>query len=461
MNGKGRYDRAAVMAPMLRYAAETEARVRAGVEENRKGPATILLTDAHGRPCESAHVEVRQLEHEFRIGANLFMLGEFPEGAEKNELYEKRFADAFNLATLPFYWAGLEAEEGRPRYAKDAPPLYRRPPPDRCLEWCEAHGVEPKAHCLNYVASYATPAWVRGGGVAREKRLLARHFAELAARYAQRIPSWEVVNETLHWKPDRLAASDFFAEPDHVEWSFKTADRYFPGNRLIFNETQLYVWEDFRGSRSPYYLLLENALLKGCRIDAIGIQAHSFWGTDMAEVARRAAVQYDPRLIFAVLDTYAALGRPIQITEVTIPAYSDHPDDEAVQAEILRELCRIWFSHRAVEGFVYWNLPDGYAAGSAPGDFSKGENLFYGGLCRFNLSPKPAYEVVRDLFQHEWRTDFVRDVSGGRLDFRGFFGTYEVKATSCGHTVTRRFAITRGNPLPVKIDFSSADSATP
>ena len=444
------YDPDTVLQHFRRHAAETDARVRAGVEENRKASATLLFEDAEGRPCETTHVEVRQKSHDFKYGANLFMLGEFPDGAEKNALYEERFSAAFNLATLPFYWCGVEPEEGKLRYAKDSPPLYRRPTPDLCLEWCEAHGIEPKAHCLNYTGGCATPEWLHGD-VAREKRLLEKRFRELAERYAHRIPMWEVTNETLLWIPSRLALSEFFAEPDLVEWSFKTAETHFPANRLIINETQDRIWEEFRGTRSCYYLQIENALLKGCRIDGVGMQAHSFWGTDKENIARKARYQYDPRLIFDVLDTFALLGRPIQITEITIPAYSDDPADEAVQAEILRELYRIWFSHPAMEAIVYWNVPDGYAAGAEPGDCSQGENVYRGGLCRFDLSPKPAYDAIQELFGREWRTDFVRDVSGGRLDFRGFCGTYEITATSNGRTTKQTIHVGRRNPVPMRI----------
>ncbi|MBR4257423.1 MAG: hypothetical protein IKQ17_00160 [Kiritimatiellae bacterium] len=55
------------------------------------------------------------------------------------------------------------------------------------------------------------------------------------------------------------------------------------------------------------------------------------------------------------------------------------------------------------------------------------------------MSPKPAYNVIRELFGREWRTDLERDVSGGRMAFRGFHGTYEIEATSNGKTVTREF----------------------
>ena len=434
-----KYDRKGVLDLFRLYAAETDARVRAGIEANRKGTLKILFKDGNGKPCETTHVKIRQKKHDFKYGANLFMLDEIVDSAEKNEMYKERFAAAFNLATLPFYWRDLEPEEGKPRYAKGSPRIYRRPAPDLCVEWCEAHGIEPKAHCLNYVSEFAHPKWTTKDGIMREKMLLEKRFRELAERYAHRIPMWEVTNETLVWNRIRIGISEFFEQEDFVEWSFKTAEKYFPSNKLVINEEQGHVWQQPYGTRNAFYMQVENALLKGCRIDGIGFQAHSFWGSNMRNVMKRAALQYNPQNLFAMLDTFAKLGKPLQITEMTIPAYSKDPGDEAVQAEILREMYRIWFSHPSMEAIIYWNLPDGYAHGAVPGDCSKGENIYYGGLCRFDMSPKPAYDVIRELFGREWRTDLERDVSGGRMAFRGFHGTYEIEATSNGKTVTREF----------------------
>jgi GH35 family endo-1,4-beta-xylanase len=432
-----KYDPSKVLGKFRSAAAETDARVKAGIEENRKGTMTLSFKDAEGRPCENVHVVLKQRSHRFKYGANLFMLDEIPDGAEKNEAYKARFAEAFNLATLPFYWKDLEPEQGKPRYAKGSPRVYRRPSPDLCVEWCEANGIEPKAHCLNYPAAYTCPDWARGD-LQKEKVFLEKRFRELAERYAGRIPMWEVTNELLI--AFRVGETAIFSAPDLVEWSFKTAERHFPANRLIINEDSDTAWKSW-GTRSAYYLMVENALLKGCRIDGIGMQFHSFWGTDMDNVAKRAAERYDPQRLFDVMDTYALLGRPLQITETTIPAYSDDPGDEEVQAELVRELYRIWFSHRSMEAIIYWNLPDGYAYGTKPGDFSGGENVFHGGLCRFDLSPKPAYNVIRDLFGREWRTNIDREAPGGQFSFRGFYGAYSLEATSNGKTIATDFSL--------------------
>ena len=79
-----------------------EDRIANGIETNRKGFFRIRLKDAAGNPVRNAHVEIRQKSHEFKYGANLFMLEEFNE-KEQNLAYRQFFADAFNYATLPFY----------------------------------------------------------------------------------------------------------------------------------------------------------------------------------------------------------------------------------------------------------------------------------------------------------------------------------------------------------------------
>ena len=438
-----KYNRDAVMRYFRTSAAATDARVKAGIEANRKGDLTLLFTNAQGSPCENVHVKVRQTRHDFKYGANIFGLAETKNGAEHAAAYRERFAAAFNFATLPFYWGANEPEPGKYRFAKDSPYMYRRPPIDLCLEFCEANGIEPKAHCLNYMVPGEFPKWWKKGDVKREKELLENRFRVLAERYAKRIPMWEVVNETLTFAANQRQLSSLFSEPDLVEWSFKTAAKYFRDNKLVINEMPMWVWERFKKSRSSYYMQIENALLKGCRIDGVGLQAHASWGMDMKAAAQRVKFQCNPPFTLDLLDTYAALGRPLQITEITIPAFSEDPGDEAVQAEIVRNLYRVWFSHKAMEAIIYWDLSDAYTW----------KPQSFGSLCRKDMSPKPAYNAICDLFGREWRTNFERDAPGGRLSFRGFCGTYEVEATSNGCTVKRTFHVGRENPAPVRISI--------
>lgn len=127
---------------------------------------------------------------------------------------------------------------------------------------------------------------------------------------------------------------------------------------------------------------------------------------------------------------------PIQITEVTIPAYTQEEEDEISQADVIEKLYSLWFSYPNVEQIVYWNLPDGYAAFTTPGNMAEGENYYRGGLLRFDMSEKPAYKRLKRLIKEVWTTDEELTANeNGEVSFLGFYGEYEVTAGGKTYTV--------------------------
>ena len=412
-------------------------RVSDGIERYRKGNGRITVTDKNGVPVPNAKIKLTQARHEFRFGANLFMLDEL-ETDEKNEKYKKYFSELFNMATLPFYWDALEPQRGKPRYEKDSPKVYRRPSPDLCIEFCEKHGIEPREHALAYDQFF--PAWLKGASVSEVKAELQRRFAEISERYADKIPTIEVTNE-MEWT---RGVTSFYDEPDFVEWCFKQAERYFPDNRLCINEHQGLAWKDRCRATDKYYAYIEANMLKGARIDAIGMQFHLF--NKREEEYARTRQMLDPESLYKHMDLYSNFGKPLQITEVTVPAYSWESDDEKIQADIIERLYSIWFSHPNVEQIVYWNLVDGYAhlwdpdpekIKASQGNMTLGENYYHGGLLRFDMTPKPAYYTVKRLLEETWHTEAELVTNeNGIADFRGFYGDYSA-VVSYGEKVLR------------------------
>jgi GH35 family endo-1,4-beta-xylanase len=425
---------------------ETAHRVEHGIELYRKGYCRLKLRDREGNLLPGVRIREKLRNHAFLHGANLFMLGQF-ESEEKNAKYDELFSRCFNEATLPIYWRDLEPEDGKPRFSADSPAVYRRPPVDLCLDFCEKNRIFPKAHCLTYLNF--DPAWLDEYDIQSVRRRFDRRYRELAEKYAERIPAWEVVNEVLCNKPGR-ESTPYFADDRLVSDSFAAAEKYFPFNELIINEAS-HIWEPrvfFSYKRSAYYLLIEDALRKGCRIDAVGMQFHAFRKPDRE--ASYTESLYNPEQIYRVLDCYSALGLPIQITEITIPAFYETKEDYELQAEILRRLYRIWFSHPSVEAAIYWNLPDGYAAFAPRGDMSAGENIYRGGLLDYDLNPKPAYDALVDLFGNEWTTDVTVETDGeGSAKFLGFFGDYEISIGDTKTEIRLRKGISRTFDLTV------------
>lgn len=428
-----------ILEPFVREKDYMDYRVAEGIEKNRKDFATIRIVDREGRPVTHAQVEVRQLSHQFKFGANLFLLDEMETDA-KNAAYREVFPQVFNHATLPFYWNGLEPVRGKPRFEKGSPKVYRRPAPDLCLDFCEANGIRPKAHCLIYDAW--APDWLPDD-VPESKRLYRERLRQLADRYRGRIEDWEVINETLI--PYQKKNRSLFIEPDYLEWAFRSAREFFPDNRLLLNEATENIWgKGFNYCRGAYYLLIERLMNLRVPMDGIGMQFHMFY--PRGEEEERSPLFYDPRRLYATLDCYGRFRKPVQITEITIPAYSEEKEDEETQAEIVKNLYQIWFSHEAVESIVWWNLVDGYAYVREGDNWN--ENSYYGGLLRHDMSFKPAWYAVRDLVKNKWHTE--ASLSAGdadRVTFRGFYGDYEVAVTHEGKRAVSRIRLSNRDDI--------------
>ena len=430
---------------------ELNERIENGIEENRKGTARLRFFARDGRPLSGVTVRVKQTKHDFRIGANLFQLDEL-ETAEKNRRYREAFPEYFNLATVPFYWDGLEPEEGKPRFSKDSPRVYRRPAPDLCMEYCAEKGIDAKLHCLIY--DNFIPDWLPVKDEKAMEEAYARRFAQIAERYADRLWEVEVINELL-WEHLWKKKSVISDKPDIIEWSFALARRYFPENPLTINESNPLCVLGRQDYRHPYFLMVQNALRGGACIDRIGLQHHIFAGALASNekeyedhVLRDPLLieMADPQLILRGLDIMATLGKPLEITEVTVPTVGEGKTGEEFQARLLRLLYRTWFSHPAVDAVVYWNVPDGYAHIN-PGT-KWNENNCCGGLLTHELEPKMAANTLKELFSRDYHTELTLTTDeNGTVDFRGFYGTYEAETPSG----TVRFGLHKSEKNETKI----------
>ena len=299
---------------------ETNKRIQDGIEKNRKGDFTLKTPF---KPGEKVHVKLKN--HKFRFGCNMFMLDEIPDDKHKNELYKEKLAALFNMSTVPFYWDATEPTEGHTRYDKNSEKMYRRPPADLCVEFCKKHGIEPREHALCY--DHFFPAWLKGKSNEEVKAHLEKRMREISSRYADKIPTIEVTNE-MFWNDGMV--TDFYLAPDFMEWCYKKAAEYFPHNELCINEWTDAIWNTRAVAYDPYYMMIENLLLKGCRIDAIGAQYHMFHRAENYFAATRNF--YNLPHLFNAMDNYARFKKPLEITEVTIPAYTA---EEAVLRVVL------------------------------------------------------------------------------------------------------------------------------
>jgi endo-1,4-beta-xylanase len=383
-------------------------RIDENIEKHRKGEAVIEVVDAAGKPVSDLRVELQQTGHEFLFGCNAFVLGQL-KTPEANRQYEEAFARLFNFATVPFYWEGTEPTKGELRYEEGCRDIWRRPPPDRFIAFGKKYGITLKGHPLLWHG--CNPDWLpKDADELRE--LYRKRFREIASRYGDKIPIWDAVNESLVCPAEYPLLT---ADRAYVAWAFREVTPLFPpATTLMINEVNFANFGVAKKSR--YFAQVKSLLADGVPIEGVGFQFHMFRRNNLDE--HLTGPDCDPMKLLNLYEAFGQFKLPLFITEITIP--SAGPDGEALQAEVVRNYYRLWFSAPMMRGITWWNLGDGTAY--------KGENEAKGGLIDDALRPKVAYRALDKLINHEWKTNTtVQTDAQGRAAFKGFYGKYQVK----------------------------------
>jgi len=369
------------------------------IEKNRKRDASIRVLDSRGKPVANAPIGVEQLSHDFLFGCNIYMFDQFKTPRE-NQLYKRRFKSLLNYATVGFYWRWYEPEQGKPNYAYT----------DRVVSWCTRNAIRLKGHPLLWDHEAGRPTWAGGQPPEDVQR---KRVTEILKRFAGKIEFWEVVNEAAHCRAVQID------RPYH--WALQADPKAY----LIVND-----FEVMANGYPPFLQMLREAIHNGVPFDGIGIQAHE-----------PRTMRFPLEQVQSVLDQYAALGKDLHITEFT-PASSGEPItgshleakwDEAAQADYAAKFYTVCFAHPSVVAITWWDLCD-------HGSWLKG-----GGMLREDLSPKPVYEILRNLIRSRWTTKAKGRTDGsGRFSFRGFLGTYLVTVKAQGKKTERKLHLARG-----------------
>ncbi len=393
---------------------QIERGAKARIAAHRMGDFEVTLRDAQGVPVPGAQVTLRLVRHDFRLGANGFLIrggsGHRPTMANGEALiaeYERTFAELLNYATLPFYWGSYEP-------AADQEQCERL---QAMAVWCREHGIRTKGHPLAWHEVF--PKWAEALPDGEVLQRLRQRITRLVGGFRGLIDTWDVINEATVSANHANAVGRWVKECGAVACVAETlalAREANPGAELLYNDFNV----------SPAFEELVGALqAAGAPVDAIGIQSHMHKGAWPVEK------------VWQTCETYARFGLPLHFTEATIlsgrpkgPEDNDWhkrqldwistPEGEQRQLEEGKRFYTTLFSHPAVEAVTWWDFSDRQAWQGAPA-----------GLVRNDMSPKPLAEWLREAFGRRWTTcATVTTDAAGTASFRGFFGTYTLRTVT-------------------------------
>jgi len=238
------------------------------------------------------------------------------------------------------------------------------------------------------------------------------------------------VNESQVCSKEFPLYSEDRTHPAYVPWAFTEEQKVFhPENLLMINDVTSFNWPSDETNR--YYQQCRKLLDDGIPIEGIGFQFHFF--SRKALDGYVGGDQCDPNTLLDTYGRFAKFGLPLWITEITIGSAGD--DGMAIQQRVTRDIYRLWFSAPKMAGITWWNLGDGTAHGN--------EGVAGGGLADEDFNPKPAYQALDQLINHDWKTNLTsKSASDGTLTFRGFRGAYDIEVRHAGTTGQFQFTLT-------------------
>ena len=250
---------------------------------------------------------------------------------------------------------------------------------DKMAEFASANNIKLIGHTLVWHSQLGRGVFTKVGSadwndLVDSDTLMARikdHIFTVAGRYKGKVLGWDVVNEALN-EDGTMRESGFYkiAGDTYIEKAFEYAHQADPGAELYYNDYNLVKPEKRKGAIRIIKKLQE----KGCKIDAVGIQAH--WDMtfpDLSEI-EKSIIQFSElgiKVMFTELDV-SVLPSPKKSPSAdifiryenneTLDPYTDGIPESASEELVkrYRDIFTIFNKYKdKISRVTFWGLHDG------------------------------------------------------------------------------------------------------
>jgi endo-1,4-beta-xylanase len=277
--------------------------------------------------------------------------------------------------------------------------------PDKFIAYGEKNGMHLVGHTLVWHSQM--PAFASKISSKEEFRAFFEdHIKTVASRYADKINTWDVVNEAL--EEDGTMRKSIFLNllgEDYIVEAFRLAAKYTPKSKLYYNDYNI----EQPKKRAGAIALIKKIQAAGVKIDGVGIQGH--WGLKGASLED----------IEASIIAFSELGLEVAFTELDITTlpnpwdlvgadvnqnFENDPkmnlyaaglpaDVEKQFTKRYEDLFKLFLKHKdKISRVTFWGVNDGH---SWLNNWPIKGRTNYPLLFDRNFKPKPAYTAIINL----------------------------------------------------------------
>jgi endo-1,4-beta-xylanase len=239
---------------------------------------------------------------------------------------------------------------------------------DLLMGFADQYKFSMRGHTLLWNRSRWLPNWVNkhdfgATPVATAEKMLKEHIKTVTSRYAERIFSYDVVNESIAPATGEMEESPFtkVMGPEVIDFCFHAAREAAPKAQLVYNDYMSWSPKD-AAHRAGVLKLLERLKKANVPVDALGIQAHI--GSNGMGAATGPLGDADLVEWKKFLDAVAALGLDLVITEFDVNDKSISgpiAERDRVVADYAKAYLDILLSYPQTRYIMAWGLSDKYS----------------------------------------------------------------------------------------------------
>ena len=297
----------------------------------------------------------------------------------RDKKYLQILKDNFHFVTVPISWKQIEPKEQEQNFELL----------DECIDWLHHNRIAVKVGPLLSFSPAMIPDWlfIWENDFEQVREMAYEYVTRTVQRYGRKVQAWDAISGL---NADNCFKFSFEQIVEMTRSATLAAKHASPRSVVLVELTE--PWGEYYAANQqsvPPFIYADVLCQGGASFDGLGVKIR--FGRGPGSMRTRDLLE-----LSTLLDRFGVFGKPLHVASVQVPSQPEEengsywrgPWTEQSQADWLDQFYRIALSKPFVETVSWRDLAD-----------RNGGVIFHGGLINLDLTPKLAFERLRQLRQ--------------------------------------------------------------